>query len=202
MKPLFLTGFLLTSVFLSGCQGSGEAVTLRIQEMQSDLGVKGSALTIAVSPFEDQRPSTDHLGLRIHLGGGKTYFDLMDGHFASHVTRSFLEFLNASGFSASPAEGTESPDVRIDAVVKTFDVKATDRLLVSSLEVDTTMEFTIHNSTDGSTVRVTIGAGGAYEKMLFEQENLEALISDVLKEGFVQLLEETEIQGKTLRRRG
>ena len=202
MKPFFLTGCLLVGLLFAGCQVSEHVVTLKLNKMNSKAENTGSNLLVAVSSFSDQRPSTDHLGVHIYQGGEKTYFDLMDGNVSSHVTNSFIGFLNNSGFSANDAEKVQSPDVTIDAVLKTFTVKATDYFLTSSLEVDVTMEFTIHNAADESTVHVTSVSGGTNEDFIYDTKGyLEELLNEALNEGFVQLLEETEIRGKALRRR-
>ena len=201
MKPFFLAGCLLVGLTFAGCQVSEHVVTLRLNEMNSKAET-GSNLLVAVSSFSDQRPSTDHLGVHIYQGGEKTYFDLMDGNVSSHVTKSFIGFLNNSGFSAKAVGDGQSPDVTIDAVLKTFAVKATDYFLTSSLEVDVTMEFTIHNAADKSTVHVTSVSGGTNEDFIYNTKGyLEELLNEALNEGFVQLLEETEIRGKALRRR-
>ena len=204
MKPFFLSGCLLVSLTFAGCQVSEHVVTLELNKMNSEVESTGSELVVAVSSFSDQRPSTDHLGVHVHQGGGKTYFDLKNGDVSPPVRDSFIDFLNnKSGFSAKAAEDAQSPDVTIDAVLKTFTVKATDYFLTSSLEVDVVMEFTIHNATDESTVRVTSASGGTNEDFIYDKkEYLEELMTKALNEGFVQLLEETKIQGKALRRRG
>ena len=202
MKPFFLTGCLLVGLTFAGCQVSEHIVTLHLNEMKSETESTGSKLLVAVSSFSDQRPSTDHLGVHIHQGGEKTYFDLKDENVSSLVTDSFIDFLNNSGFAAKAAKEGESPDVTIDAVLKTFTVKATDYFLTSSLEADVTMEFTIHNAADKSTVHVTSVSGGTNEDFIYNTKGyLEELLNEALNEGFVQLLEETEIRGKALRRR-
>lgn len=199
MKRLCFAGFLLVGLFLSGCHGGGEIVKLRIQHVEPDVDSKGATLTVAVSPFDDQRQASDHLGLRIHRGGGKTYFDVMDGTLSQGVTGSFVHFLNQSGFSAAPAEGIESADVRIEPAIKKFRVQATDRSLSSFLEVDAIMAFTIHNSADESTVRIAIGVGGTDSEVFFTEEDMEKLIGEVLAEGFEELLEKTEVREQALK---
>lgn len=202
MKPFFLTGCLLVGLVFAGCQISEDVVTLHLKDMNSKAEGTGSTLLVAVSPFSDQRPPADHLGVYIHREGKKTYFELGDGNVSPHVTRSFIDFLNHSGFSAKAVKEVQSPDVTIDAVLKTFTVKATDYFLTSSLEVDVVMEFTIHNSADESTVRVTSASGGTNEDIILDTKGyLEGLMTEALNEGFEQLLEETEIKGKALRRR-
>ena len=204
MKPFFLSGCLLVSLTFAGCQVSEHVVTLKLNKMNSEAESTGPELVVAVSSFDDQRPETDHLGVHVHHGGEKTYFDIENGNVSPHVTDSFIDFLNNEpGFSAEAAQKVQSPDVTIDAVLKTFTVKATDYWVTSSLEVDVVMEFTIHNATDESTVRVTSASGGTNEDFIYDKkEYLEELMTKALNEGFVQLLEETKIQGKALRRRG
>lgn len=203
MKPFFLTGCLLVGLLLAGCHVGERVVTLTLNEMNSEAESTGSTLLVAVSPFKDQRPSTDHLGVYLHRGGEKTYFELGDGNVSPHVTRFFLDFLNQSGFSAKAVEDAQSPDVTIDAVVKTFTVNANDYWVTSSLEADVVVEFTIHNAADESIVRVTSASNNTYEDFFFDpKDDLESLMTDALKEGFTQLLKETEIQGKAIRRRG
>ena len=199
MKRLCLAGYLLAALFLLGCQGVGEIIKLRIQHIEPEADSKGAALTVAVSPFEDQRQASDHLGLRIHREGDKTYFDLTDGTLSQIVTRSFTHFLNQSGFSASLPQGAESADVRIEPVIKKFEVQSTDQSFSSLLEVDAIMGFTIHNAADGSTVRIAVGVGGTHNAVFFTRGNMEKLIGEVLAEGFEEFLEKTEVQGKAIK---
>lgn len=198
MKPLCLAGFLLAVLFISGCQGTGEIVKLRIQHVETAVDSQGSPLTVAVSPFDDRRQSSGHLGMRAH-GGGKTYFGVMDGTLSQRVTSSFVDFLNQAGFSASPANGTGSTTVSIEPAIQKFQVQATDKTLSTFLEVDTIMAFTVHNAADESTVRIAVAVGGTDHEVLFAKEDMEELIGEVLAEGFEEFLEKTEVRGEALK---
>lgn len=198
MKPLRLIGFLLAVLFIAGCQASGQITKLRIQHVESAVESKGSSLTVAVSPFDDKRQASEHLGMRIRGGGGGTYFDAMDGTLSQRVTSSFIDFLNQAGFSAAPANGG-SPNVRIEPTIQKFKVQATDKLLATSFEVDTIMAFTVHNATDESTVRIAVGVGGTDHDVFFSEKDLEKLIGEVLTEGFEEFLEKIEVQGQALK---
>ena len=199
MKSLCLTGFLLAVLFISGCQGTGEIVKLRIQHVESAVESKGSPLTVAVSPFDDKRQPSEHLGMRIREGGRQTYFDVMDGTLSQRVTNSLVKYLNQAGFVASPANGNGSTDVRIDPIIQKFSVQASDEPLSTLLEVDTIMAFTVRNAADESTVRIAIGVGGTEHEVFFSEEDLEKLIGEVLTEGFEEFLEKVEVQGKALK---
>lgn len=199
MKALGLAGFLLAVLFISGCQGTGEIVKLRIQHIESEVDSKGSPLTVAVSPFDDRRTSSEHLGTRTREGGKETYFDVMDGTLSQRVTSSFVEFLNQAGFVASPANGNGATDVRIDATIHKFAVQASGAPLSTFLEVDTVMAFTVHNTADKSRVRVAIGVGETDNEVIFSKKDMEKLIGEVLAEGFEEFLEKTQVQGKALK---
>lgn len=199
MKPWCLTGFLLAVLFIFGCQGPGQITKLRIQHVESAVESKGSPLTIAVSPFDDKRQSSEHLGTRIRGGGGETYFDVMDGTLSQRVTKAFVDFLNQAGFSAVPANGAGSANVRIEPIIQKFKVEATDKALATHLEVDAIMAFAVHNAADESTVRIAIGVGGTDHEVFFSEKDLEKLIGEVLTEGFEEFLEKVEVQGEVLR---
>lgn len=198
MKPWCLTGFLLAVLFVFGCQGPGQITKLRIQHVESAIESKGSPLTVAVSPFDDKRQSSEHLGMRVR-GGSETYFDVMDGTLSQRVTNSFVDFLNQAGLSAAPANGAGSANVRIEPTIQKFKVEATDEALATHLEVDTIMAFTVHNAADESTVRIAIGVGGTDHEVFFSEKDLEKLIGEILTEGFEEFLEKVEVQGEALK---
>ena len=198
MKPWCLTAFLLAVLFIFGCQGPGQITKLRIQHVESAVESKGSPLTVAVSPFDDKRQPSKHLGMRVR-GGSETYFDVLDGTLSQRVTNSFVDFLNQAGLSAAPANGGGSANVRIEPTIQKFKVEATDKALTTHLEVDTIMAFTVHNAADESTVRIAIGVGGTDHEVFFSEEDLEKLIGEVLTEGFEEFLEKVEVQGKALK---
>jgi len=198
MKPWCLTGFLLAVLFVFGCQGPGQITKLRIQHVESAVESKGSPLTVAVSPFDDKRQPSEHLGMRVR-GGSETYFDVMNGTLSQRITNSFVDFLNHAGFSAAPANGAGSANVRIESAIQKFKVEATDKALTTHLEVDTIMAFTVHNAADESIVRIAIGVGGTEHEVFFSEQDLEKLIGEVLTEGFEEFLEKVEVQGEALK---
>lgn len=198
MKPWCLTGFLLAVLFMFGCQGPGHITKLRIQHVNSAVESQGSPLTVAVSPFDDKRKPSEHLGTRVR-GGGETYFDVMEGNLSQRVTDSFVDFLNQAGFSAVPVTDAGSANVRIEPTIKKFKVEATDGSMATHLKVDTIMAFAVHNAADESTVRIVVGVGGTDHEVFFSKKDLEKLIAEVLTEGFEEFLEKVEVQGKALK---
>lgn len=201
MKRCMVLGVMMCVVGLTGCVGSGEVMKIRLNDMmQSTMGKAGENLMVSVSGFEDQRPPSNHLGTHVGFFGGVAYFDLLDGNLDKGISEAFVNFLQQSGFHAS--NGSRAPgDVRIAGKVTKFSANATGQFLSTNIKVDAIMEFTIENGADGSTVRMTIGAGGTDDVVFFEAADLESLVNEVLQEGFEELIEKTIVEGKTLRRK-
>ncbi len=201
MKRFMLLGFMMSAMALSGCAGSEEVMQLRLYDiMNSSMENAGGKLVVEISEFEDARPPSDHLGSYAHFFGGTTYFDLLDGNLGKGISEAFLDFMEKSGFQANTGK-SKPADVRITGKITKFSANATGQFLSTKLEVETIMEFVISNAADGSTVRITIGAGGRDDVVFFAQEDLENLVSEVLQEGFEELIQKTEVKGKTLRRK-
>ncbi len=197
MRHFLITGFLLTSVFLAGCHG--DVFTLRLPDMDAATAMEESRLAIAVDAIRAQHSASEPVGVHHRRGGGKRYFSMRDGSLGHVVTQSLIRFLNQSGFSASAADDAGSGDVRIETEITRFKADVTDGLLFSSIEVDTTMAFTIHNADDGSTVRVTIGVGETSEMPFFVHHDLEKVIGSTFEEGFTKLLKTVEVRGRALK---
>ena len=201
MKRFMLLGFMMSALALSGCAGSGEVTKLRLDDMMnSTMANAGGNVSVGVSDFDDQRPLSDHLGTHVCLFGGTSYFDLLDGNLGKGISDAFVNFMGKSGFQANAGTGGSS-DIQITGKITKFSANATGQFLSTGLNVETVMEFVIANASDGSTVRMTIGAGGTDDVIFFGPEDLETLVNEVLQEGFEELIAKTEVKGKALRRK-
>jgi len=201
MKRFILLGVLMSVMTFGGCAGSGEVFQLQLHDvMHSTMENAGGNLSVAVSDFGDQRPSSEHLGSHVCITGHITHFDLMNSNLGKGVSDAFVDFLKKSGFQAT--SGTSgAADVRITGNVTKFSANATGHFLSTNIQVDTIMDFVIANVADGSTIRMTIGAGGTDDVVFFSPEDMETLVNEVLQEGFEELIQQTVVQGKTLRRK-
>jgi len=200
MKRCILLGVLMSVMTLGGCAGS-DVFQLRLHDvMHSTMEQAGGNLSVVVSEFSDQRPPAEHLGSHICIIGHITPFDLRDSNLGKGVSDAFVDFLQKSGFKATNST-SGAADVRITGKVTKFSANATGKFLRTKLEVEMIMEFVIANVTDGSTIRMTIEAGGTDEVIFFGAEDMEVLVNEVLQEGFEELIEQTVVQGKTLRRK-
>ena len=85
---------------LGGCSGKGERIDVAIPGGPpggETVSLATPGPRIAVLPFEDQRPNQTHLGTRLHLWGGVSYFDLPSGTVAKATVQAFVDYLNRQG---------------------------------------------------------------------------------------------------------
>ena len=201
MYALGITGCASSAKELRLCAESGEVVKLRLNDrINSSMENAGNNLSISVSKFEDKRPPSKHLGSHICRFAGDSYFDLTSGNLEKGVSNTFRAFLKQSGFQVG-SENKETMDINIAGKIHKFSAKATRHLFSTNAQVDIVTEFTIANKADGSTVYMTIRAGGTNDMLFFSHEDVEALVNDILLESFEKLLERTEVKGKTLRQK-
>jgi len=93
----------LLMALLAACAGTGQVVNLNIDTLPSEeAGLESvgqsDRLTIRIKPFEDQRPTKETLGVRTHLGGGTTIFQVGGGPAAEVTANSLVRMARAAGF--------------------------------------------------------------------------------------------------------
>lgn len=211
MRQFTLFGCMLCILGISGCANSGEqlrpcvesgeSVQLRLHNMMtSNLKDKGDNLSVSVTEFEDERPSSKPLGSHICQFAGDTYFALAEEDLKQEISDAFGNFLKQSGFQVNSGSN-RAVDIDIRGRIIKFSAKATRYFLSTKTQVDMIMEFTIANKADGSTVHIIINAGGTNDVAFFVLEDMEKLANEVLQESFEKLLRRTEVKGKTLRQK-
>ncbi|RMH09206.1 MAG: hypothetical protein D6704_01730 [Nitrospirae bacterium] len=203
-----LISLLAMILFSPGCQGTGQVVNLDVHKPPLASKNIGQGLRILVRPFEDHRPTKEEIGVRTHLGGGLTYFTIWDGKLGKGMAEIFVTLLNNRGFRAKLLSETDSTpattsetDVILSGRIRELSANAHSRVGSTQLAVNILLELEAHNLSDGSVVRVTVGAGGSDTVVWFETKDLEELVNEVLREVFRQFLQEVRVQENTLRSR-
>ncbi len=204
MIHLVLAGLTIIMLTLIGCQTTGEVVKLQIENFQESSETGGGNLKVVVRPFEDQRSNKKDLGIRSGLWGGITYYTLWNGNFGTGFSGAVVDFLQHKGFNAARAGSPSNkgtPDVTLSGKIKELTANAISSFGSTSLEAKALVEFEAKNTLDGSTVWITVAASETATEILFDHEDIEELVNEVLEEVFAQFLEGTEVRGKTLKRK-
>lgn len=189
---------------LGGCAGKGERIDIAIPGGIPAGGTVSLATPgprIAVLPFEDQRPNQTHLGTRSHLWGGVSYFDLPSGTVAKAAAQALVDYLNRRGWNASMARtpAGDSADITIAGTIQSLPVDAKSGLMHTDLTATNALAFQIMNHTDESIVRERVSGTGSDRVFWFDEEDAQALITDLFETNFKKFLGDLKIEGRTKR---
>jgi len=218
-----MLGIMLGIALLVGCAGSGQVVPLQMRSNTApDSGAgKSRGLSVGVLPFEDGRAETSRLGIRRHLGGGQTYFDVSDGKPGDKIAEVIAEFLRQKGWRAEVVKNSEKASTKTststsqadDSAGKSpsgHDVTLSGKLLDLSANADSgfmktkisvTSKVLVQglNASDGSTVRMTLSGAGSENVFWFDPEDVQEVLTDVLTESLEKLDADMKVEDKVLR---
>ena len=201
-RLLGLIGF-LGLVLMMGCQGTNNLVNLKVYGLAPSPDENHGTLSVSIQDFEDLRDAKGDLGERTHFWGGNTRFTLWDGNLGSGVANATAEYLEKSGWKVQQTGsiGTSAADVSLKGKIREFTASAKSGFGFTELNVNTIIEYHVENRLDGSIERITVGSGGKDTVAVFDPEDMENLVYEVLKENLDELLDETEVKGNMLKRK-
>ncbi|MBM4134122.1 MAG: hypothetical protein FJ245_10170 [Nitrospira sp.] len=204
-------------VNMAGCAGKGETVWLELQPGTRAEGAaqKDSPELVLVEAFEDLRPQKGKTGLRTHLGGGVTYFDVPGGLPGASVARLVGEYLAKTGrqvtinvVSSAPDQpdrsgapvGTQGgTDVIVTGQVEELSVHAKSRFGSTEMSAKFHVVILAKNKADGSTVRRVLEGSRSRIVFWFEPEDMQELVNAMLTDSLNRLLENISVEGKSWR---
>lgn len=189
---------------LGGCAGKGERIDIAIPggtPVGGTVSLATPGPRIAVLPFEDQRSNQSHLGTRSHLWGGISYFDLPSGTVAKAAAQALVDYLSQQGWRASLARtpGSDSADITIAGTIQSLSVDAKSGFMHTDLTATNALSFQIMNHTDESIVRERVSGTGSDQAFWFDEEDAQALITDLFAKNFGKLLTDIKIEGQVTR---
>lgn len=191
-------------VGLIGCAGTGEVVTLKLAAVPPGAGApiqNEDALRVVVEDFQDQRPKKDRLGVRTHLGGGVTYFDVADGKVGAAVAQAVAEFLTHKGWKVrTAASGTAEPaDVTMSGQVNELAVAVKSRFFSTKLAVALKIDLQAVNASDKSRAHLTLEGSRSTTVFWFEPDDVQALANQVIRESLEKMAAEMKVEHRLLR---
>jgi hypothetical protein len=193
----------LSLIALPGCAGRGEVIPLRIHPLAT--GAEGTVIQkpvvrVAVGPIEDGRIHKAGLGLRTHLWGGVSYFDVPGGNPADVVTQALTDYLTAKGWQITKrGAGEKDADVVLTGKILDLSVQAKSRVGFTEVTTRTKLVLQAQNVADGSTIHMTMSGNGGDNVFWFDPEDAQALVNDVLTDSFGKLVQDTAVENKLLR---
>jgi uncharacterized lipoprotein YajG len=193
----------LSLIALAGCAGTGEVIPLQIHPIvtgSEGVAKQRAAVRVAVGSVEDGRSHKTGLGVRTHLWGGVSYFDVPGGDPADVVAQALTDYLTTKGWQVTKrGAGNDGADAILTGKILEFSVHAKSRVGYTEVTTKTKIALQAQNVADGSTIRMTLNGSGGDDIFWFDSEDAQALVNDVLTDSFGKLVQDTTIENKLLR---
>ena len=193
----------LSLIALAGCAGTGEVIPLQIHPIVTGserVAKQRAAVRVAVGSVEDGRSHKTGLGVRTHLWGGVSYFDVPGGDPADVVAQALTDYLTTKGWQVTKrGAGDNGADVVLTGKILEFSVHAKSRVGYTEVTTKTKLALQAQNVADGSTIRMILNGSGGDDIFWFDPEDAQALVNEVLTDSFGKLVQDTMVENKQLR---
>ncbi|HKQ35597.1 MAG TPA: hypothetical protein VJT11_09870 [Nitrospiraceae bacterium] len=205
-------GIVLTASLLmgAGCGGTGKTVYLNLQQKQAVAQfAEPESVRIVIEPFEDRRLERNRVGLRTHVWGGVTYFNVTGERVGDVIAQALADRLTTRGWKDRPwavrvassgvVTNLNDADIVISGQVLDFSANAKSRLFSTAVTTSSKLVLVAKNIGDQSST--TRGVEGAQRDTVvwFSEDDVQQLLVETLKDGIDRYLAETMIEHKALR---
>jgi len=201
-KCLYLGGLLLV---LTGCAGSGQTVALDVKAVPTTKAINQrlQEVTVAVEPFEDLRPDKAKLGVRTHIWGGETVFNVPGGKVSEVMAQVVADYLKHMGFQAwvrrpGEKEPTGDPDIKVTGQIPQLSVHAKSRFFSTVITAKAKAVIQAVNADDRSTVRLNLDGSREDTVFWFEPSEVQEVLNRMLKDNMEKLLADTKVVDHSL----
>lgn len=212
MKNLLLqvgAGMLLSVGLLtaSGCGGSGQTVYFDvIPKPQPGPLVQAEPIKIVIQPFEDRRAEKNRVGMRTHLWGGMTYFNVAGEKPGEVYAQALAEQLKAKGWQGqawnvrvAPVGAVADADIVISGQIFEFAANAKSRLFSTYLTASNKLTITAQNNGDRSVTSRSLEGSQSDTVFWFGDEDVQRLLTATIKDTIERYLSDTTISQRALR---
>ena len=204
---LVLTACLLIG---AGCGGAGETFHLDLQQKHAAAQfMEPEPVRIVIEPFEDRRSEKNRLGLRTHLWGGVTYFNVVGGRPGDVIAQTLADRLKTRGWKdrawavqmASSGAGTNlnDADIVISGQLLDFSANAKSRLFSTVVTTSSKLVIVARNIVDQSSTTRGIESAQRETLFWFSEDDVQQLLATTLKDGIDRYLADTTIDHNVLK---
>jgi len=205
-------GIVLTTSLLmgAGCGGTGSTYYLDLQQKQAPAQfVEPEPVKIVIEPFEDRRLERSRLGLRTHVWGGVTYFNVTGERVGDVIAQAFADRLKTRGWKDRPwtvrvassgaVANLNDADIVISGQVLDFSANAKSRLFSTVVTTSSKLVIVGRNIGDKSSTTRSVEGAQRDTVVWFNDADVQQLLAETLKDDIDRYLAETMIEHKTLR---
>ncbi len=195
---------LLTS---AGCGGTGQTFYLDvIPKPQPGPLVEAEPVKIVVEPFEDRRVEKNRVGMRTHLWGGFTYFNVAGEKPGEVYAQALADRLKAKGWQdrswnvrVAPAGSVTDADIVISGQIFEFAAHAKSRFFSTHLTASNKLAIVARNKADGSSTSRSLEGAQSDTVIWFGEDDVRQLLAATIKDTLDRYLSDTTIAQRALR---
>ena len=205
-------GIIFTASLLmgAGCGGTGKTFYLDLQQKQAEAQyIEPEPVRIVIESFEDRRLEKSRLGLRTHLWGGVSYFNVVGDRPGDVIAQALADRLKTRGWKnrawavqVTPSGLTTNPnnaDIVISGQLLDFSANAKSRLFSTVVTTNSRLIVTAKNIGDQSSTTRSIEGAQRETLFWFNEDDVQQLLAATLKDDIDRYLAETTIENNTLR---
>ena len=198
---------LFSADLIAGCGGTGRTFYLDLQQKAPPAQyVEPEALKIVVEPFEDRRVDNTRLGVRTHLWGGVTYFQVAGERPGDVMAQALVDRLKTRGWRDRawnvrmvPAGSTTDADIVISGQILDLSANAKSRLFSTVLTASLKMVITARNVGDRTTTMRSVEGAQHDTVVWFSDNDIQELTATTLRDGIDRFIVDTTIEQRALR---
>lgn len=191
----------------SGCGGSGQTFYLDVLPKQQPAQTADpETVKIVIEPFEDRRVEKNRIGMRTHLWGGTTYFNVAGEKPGQVYAQALAERLQARGWqdrawNVKVASAGSSPDadIVISGQIFEFAANAKSRLFSTYLTTSNKLTITARNNVDRSSTNRSIEGSQSDTVVWFAEDDVKQLMAVTIKDTLDRYLSDTTILQRAVR---
>jgi hypothetical protein len=205
-------GIVLTASLLmgAGCGGTGKTFYLDLQQKQAVAQYQEpEPVRVVIEPFEDRRLENNWLGVRTHLWGGVTYFNVVGERPGDVIAQSLADRLKTRGWkgrawtvrmaSSGAVASLNDTDIVISGRLLDFSANAKSRFFSTVVSTSSKMVITARNLADQSTTIRTVEGAERDTVFWFNEADVQQLLTSTLKDSIDRYIDDTTINQKALR---
>jgi hypothetical protein len=199
---------LLSGGLIAGCGGTGRTFYMNLQHNAPPPTryVEPELVKIVVEPFDDRRLEKTRLGMRTHLWGGMTYFQVAGERPGHIVAQALVDRLKTRGWhdrawNVSMAAPGSVPDADVVISGQIFDLSANakSRFLSTVLTTSLKLVMTARNVGDGTTTMRSVEGAQRNTVVWFSDDDLQELTAATVQDGIDRYIMDTTIEERALR---
>jgi hypothetical protein len=190
-----------------GCGGTGQTVHMDLKEkVPPPQYSEPEAVKIVVEPFEDKRLERTRLGMRTHLWGGVTYFQVTGDRPGELIAQMLAARIQTRGWHdrawnvrvAAPGSAPDA-DIVISGQIMDFSANAKSRVFSTKLSTSMKLVITARNQGDKSATLRSVEGAQHDTVFWFSDEDMRKLTAATLQDGIERYLMDTIIEQRALR---